>query len=149
MSKRTIEPVDGIPIRLRRRRDGSMALTDHRGAVDAESYQAPSEHLFLYSWLMGAGSSVARVIDGTITVTLANASLTYQAITDEDERVQVMSAQADHRGNLLAQPEAEVRAVALALSNQGILARFVKGKVSDPPPIDEKAAESLQASKES
>lgn len=133
MGKAAVRPVDDIPLRLRRRRDGSVALTDHRGVVDVEVYEVPARHLFLYSWLMGSGSSVARVLDGVVTVTLANATLTYEVITDEDERDAAMTSMADYKGNLRELAEADSKPVARALAAQGVVARFAKGTITSTP----------------
>jgi hypothetical protein len=85
---RTVTAAEGIPIRLRRRRDGSVALTDHRGVVDAPTYQLPREHLFTYAWLLGGGAAVATPgppgDDRTITLSLANATAVYR-VTGVDE----------------------------------------------------------------
>jgi hypothetical protein len=125
-----------------------MVLTDHRGVVDAEVYQVPAQHLFVYSWLMGNGSSVARVLDGVVTITLANATLTYEVVTDEAESLPLMVEMADYKGNLRSAPEKTANRVAQALTAQGLVARFVKGILTNPPPIDEDAAMALQQARE-
>jgi hypothetical protein len=142
VTHRTIQPVDGIPLRLRRRRDGSVALTDERGAVDAETYQVPSPHLFLYSWLMGAGSTVADVRVGAIILNLANARLVYETVTADEGHREAFARQINGHDD-----ETAARMVA-AFTNQGHVARLVSAEAFDAPPVDEAIAAERQAERE-
>lgn len=77
MSRTTAPPHD-IPLRLRRRRDGSLALTDANGAVSGTDRAFPPHHFFTFLWLVGDGASVAQTTVDTVTLTLANASAVYR-----------------------------------------------------------------------
>lgn len=107
------DPAD-LPLRLRRRRDGSLALTDASGAVAGETRQFPPRHLFLYSWLYGEGSTVTKVGEDSVVLTLANGVGTYGIIEHENP----------------------------GLDAQGIYCELVDASYTDLVPIDEeKAAE--------
>lgn len=72
----------GIPLRLRRRRDGTLALVDADGRVGGEGRMFPAEHLFTNAWLL---DSKAAEIDGDdLTIVLANARATYRVIERTD-----------------------------------------------------------------
>ncbi len=140
-----------IPLRLRRRRDGSLCATDARGAVltpaDPTDSVFPKEHLFLHSWLTADGAQVARVehtkAGRVIKLTLANATATYEVVEDHAEQVAVMVRQADHKGSMTSLPTERRGAAATALAAQGVLARLVEFKITKPAPIDEARAEQL------
>lgn len=74
---RNLTTAPNIPLRLRRRRDGTLALTDHRSAVDAPDYAVPAAHLFTHGWLLREAAA-ARAINGVVTISLVNAKLTYR-----------------------------------------------------------------------
>lgn len=70
---------ENIPLRLRRRRDGSLALTDAEGRVGSESRAFPAEHVFTPTTLLSLAGVGAFAMDGdTITVSLVNAAATYR-----------------------------------------------------------------------
>lgn len=71
-----------IPLRLRRRRDGTLALTDERGAVDGDGRVFPESHVFPASWLISSGG-VATLDGDTLTLTLCNASATYRIVEQD------------------------------------------------------------------
>lgn len=141
-----------IPLRLRRRRDGSLALTDGIGRVLTPDLTPadpvlPEEHLFIYTWLNGEGARVARVENTeqhrVIKLSLANATALYQVIEDQEEQVAIMAGQADYRGaSAKLAPEDRDRAAG-ALAAQGILARLVEFKITKPAKINEALADQL------
>lgn len=79
MSPRRAALASGPPgiLRLRRRRDGSVALVNARGQVAADDLVFPSEHPFLFRQLFERQDIMRRDGD-TIVVTLANASAVYR-----------------------------------------------------------------------
>jgi hypothetical protein len=70
------------PLRLRRRRDGTMALTDASGSM-AKPGEFPERHLFVWSWLAQAGAGIATVEEAKITLRLANARAEYDVVGRE------------------------------------------------------------------
>lgn len=151
------KPMDSvyeIPLRLRRRRDGSMALTDAIGAVltsDAtlKDTGVPETHLFLYTWLNGEGARVARVEhkgdSRFIRLDLANATALYEVVEDQDEQTAAMVALADHKGSLNSLAPERRDGAGAALAAQGILATLVDFKLTTPTKIDEARSEQLAA----
>lgn len=141
-----------IPLRLRRRRDGSLALTDGIGAVltpDAvlKDSGLPQTHLFLYTWLNGEGARVARVeYQGetrVIRLDLANATALYEVVEDQETQTATMVALADHKGSLHSLAPEHRDGAGAALAAQGVLAQLVDFEVTEPAPIDEERAEQL------
>lgn len=101
-----------IPLRLRRRRDGSLALTDAGGAIATDGREFPTPHLFVFGWLYGEGSSVAKVDGDRLTLTLANAEAVYRVVPNDDP----------------------------VMANQGVLCELDAVELFDPEPIDEQVA---------
>lgn len=105
-----------IPLRLRRRGDGTLALADANGALGPDR-EFPDPHLFVFTWLYGEGADVATVADGEVRLTLANASAVYRVVDNPDPTT----------------------------ANQGVLGEVVSADYFDPPPIDEAKAEARAA----
>lgn len=133
-----------LPLRLRRRRDGSLCLTDPVGRIDGDGRVFPSEHLFLFGWLNGEGASVARVeltdAGRVIRLRLANAEAVYAVVEDQAEQVVTMVRLADHRGSLRALDTEHSDRVGIALARQGILGTLVDFRLSAPVKLDEAKA---------
>lgn len=141
-----------IPLRLRRRRDGSLVLADGIGAVltpDAilKDQGLPQTHLFLYTWLNGEGARVARVEyqddARVIRLNLANATAVYEVVEDQDAQTATMVALADHKGSLFDLAPEHRDGAGRALAAQGILGQLVDWNLTEPAPIDETRAEQL------
>lgn len=69
-----------IPLRLRRRRDGSLCLTDSYGRTSGDDREFPQTHGFTMDWLVN-NSNVARMTGDEITLNMANACALYR-VTD-------------------------------------------------------------------
>lgn len=70
---------ENIPLRLRRRRDGSLALTDVEGRVNGERRVFPANHVFTPSKSIDLASAGALEMSGVIvTVRLCNATAVYR-----------------------------------------------------------------------
>lgn len=67
-----------IPLRLRRRRDGTVWLVDADGRTAGE-LAFPETHAFRWVWL-AQNSDIARVDGGRVVVTLANARAVYEIV---------------------------------------------------------------------
>lgn len=102
------------PLRQRRRRDGTMALTNANGQV-ADDAVFPSPMVFQYRWLLENGT-IARLDGDTVTLTYVNASAAYKV----------------ERHLSLADDGVE-----------GLLCTCTETKVGKAPPIDEKVAEKI------
>lgn len=67
-----------IPLRLNKRRDGSVVLTNHLGIGDAADREFPPEHVFGYEWLATGGAELARLEGDQVVLTLGNGTATYE-----------------------------------------------------------------------
>lgn len=76
------EAVREIPLRLNKRRDGSLCLTDALGRGTGDAREFPPVHVFGYQWVANVGSDVARIEDGEVTLTLANATARYRVVDE-------------------------------------------------------------------
>lgn len=86
MARRRTASAPNIPLRLRRRRDGSLALTDATGAIDSDARTFPSPYVFPFSWLLGAdGRRAATFTTDTVELELANAKATYAVKEQTDQ----------------------------------------------------------------
>lgn len=65
-----------IPLRLRRRRDGTLALIDAEARASGDALAFPEEHLFTYRW-MAQEPGVATREGDALRVRLVNAEATY------------------------------------------------------------------------
>jgi hypothetical protein len=83
--KKSIPAAADIPLRVRRRRDGSMALIDAARSVTSEERAFPAAFDFGTSWLL-ANSGIATLAGDEITLDLCNARATYY-VTGRDEHV--------------------------------------------------------------
>lgn len=68
-----------IPLRLRRRRDGSLTLVDADGRWESHQRAFPTEHVFSHEWLLDSGAAQYDD-DDRLTITLANARATYRVL---------------------------------------------------------------------
>ena len=118
--RRTARPypaVSEIPLRLRIRRDGTLALTGPAGDVDDPSRAFPSSFLFQFSWLLANAAHVTvdapnDAPGGQLRVNLVNATATY-GITGQ--------------------------------TPAGYLCELLEQKLTKAPPIDEKKAAAIRA----
>lgn len=68
-----------IPLRLRRRRDGSLCVANIHGTVDATTAEFPATHAFSFDWLFANGDVVS--LDGdAIRLDLANGRASYRIV---------------------------------------------------------------------
>lgn len=117
-TKKATAGASGIPLRLRRRRDGTMALIDHRGVVDAPERAFPAEHLFNYRWLLADGAGIVALDGEEVRVELVNARATYRI----------------SRHTTAAEDGAE-----------GVLCELVSTELFDAPAIDQARADQIAA----
>jgi hypothetical protein len=77
------DQAENIPLRLRRRRDGSLALMDADGRPDGDERTFPRSHVFTADTALNlAGAGAFELSGDALTVRLCNATATYQV----DER---------------------------------------------------------------
>lgn len=74
-----------IPLRLNKRRDGSLCLTDADGRAAGKDREFPTPHHFSHEWLL-ANSANATMSGDTLQLELANARATYR-ITDRPQNM--------------------------------------------------------------
>lgn len=66
-----------IPLRLRRRADGTVCLMAASGAVKGDGLEFPEGHLFLHD-VLARESAVMRVAGDSLQLELANGTATYR-----------------------------------------------------------------------
>lgn len=66
-----------IALRLERRRDGSVCVTDGHGSTTSPDREFPSPHGFTYDKLLELG---AELVGDRVTLTLANGRAVYQIV---------------------------------------------------------------------
>lgn len=72
-----------IPLRLRRRRDGSLCLTDANSSVTSPDRAFPETHAFRFDWMRD--NKVVSVVDGDqVKIELANGRATYRIVEGDD-----------------------------------------------------------------
>ena len=67
------------PLRLRKRRDGTLALTGPGGVVDDPERMFPQSFTFGHAWLLD-NREVVDLGDETLTLNLCNATATYRIV---------------------------------------------------------------------
>lgn len=106
-----------IPLRLRKRRDGTLALTDAEGRVSGSDRAFPAEHVFTATTALNLAGAGALALNGdTITVTLCNAGATYRVT---EQRANGELAATLEKASLLDVPPIDEKAAAkLAAQSQ-------------------------------
>lgn len=73
-------PINMIPLRLNKRRDGSLVLTNAFGVSAAEDRAFPEVHDFGYEWLATGGAGVVQIENNQVILNLANAKAVYDIV---------------------------------------------------------------------
>lgn len=78
-SRKAAASAANIPLRLRKRRDGTLALVDADGRVNGQDRAFPAEHVFTATTALNlAGAGALTLAGDTLTVELCNAKATYK-----------------------------------------------------------------------
>lgn len=116
--------VANIPLRLRRRRDGSLALTGANGGIDDPDREFPNPCLFLHTTLLDSGGAMS-LSDDRIVVELANARAVYERVDPVDYDLSVL-------GSAKASPPS-----ADAMRAQGVFGVLVESELFAAPDLKE------------
>ena len=103
-----------IALRLNRRRDGSLCLTDAHSNPAGPDREFPAEHGFTYEWLAN-NADVARIEGDTVTVTLANATAVYRIV---NRRADALDLELESSELVDAPPIDEKAAAAIAAARK-------------------------------